>query len=84
MVSATFFAPSFGVFFAPRTLAFRAPTVVAVLRIAEEEIVRGAEGAVCEDSDSEPMRGLFGRAVPLLLETGLRKGEAVRLITGGV
>lgn len=84
MVSATFFAPSFCVFFAPRTLAFRAPTVVAVLRMAEEEIVRGAEGAVCDDSDSEPIRGLLGRAVPLLLVPGFRNGEAVRLITGGV
>lgn len=84
MVSATFLAPSFCVFLAPSTLAFRAPTVMAVLRMAEEGIVRGAEGAGCEGSASDPTRGLFGRAVPLVSVPGLRNGEAVRLITGGV
>lgn len=52
--------------------------------MAEEEIVRGAAGAVCEGSDSDPTRGDFGRAAPLLLAPGLRNGDAVRLTTGGV
>ena len=52
--------------------------------MAEEGIVRGAEGAGCEGSASDPTRGLFGRAVPLVSVPGLRNGEAVRLITGGV
>ena len=47
-------------------------------------MVRDAEGPVCEDSDSEPIRGDFGRAVPLPFAPGLRKGDAVRLSTGGV
>ena len=37
-----------------------------------------------EDSVSEPASGDFGLGAPLPLTPGLRKGDAVRLITGGV
>jgi hypothetical protein len=74
----TFFAPSF-VFFAPKMLVFRAPApAAAVFLIAVEGTARGAEVG----PDSEPLRGDFGRPVPL--EPAVRKGEAVRLPTGGV
>ena len=41
------------------------------------------EGAF-EESLSEPPSGDFDRAIPLPLAVGLRKGEAVRLMIGGV
>ena len=53
----------------------------AVFRIAEEEMVR-VVGGVGEDSFS--IRGDFGLATPLPFVPGLRNGDAVRLITGGV
>ncbi len=68
---------------APSMFAFRGADVAAVLRIAEEEVVRVACGAA-PLSLSVPTSGDFGRAVPLLLPPGLRNGEAVRLMTGGV
>ena len=37
-----------------------------------------------DDSLSEPGSGDFDLGAPLLLAPGLRKGDAVRLITGGV
>lgn len=37
-----------------------------------------------DDSLSDPRSGDFDLGTPLLLAPGLRKGEAVRLITGGV
>ena len=75
----SFFAPSFCVFFAPRTFAFRGPPEVAVLRTAECVIVRDAVGAA---SVSVFDRGVFARAVPFPFAAALRKGEAVRLMTG--
>ena len=77
-----FFAPSFCVFFAPSTLAFRGPPVVAVLRIADEEIVRDAPGAA--ESVSVFEMGVLGRAELLPFAPAVRKGEAVLLMTGGV
>lgn len=76
----TFFAPSFCVFFAPSTLAFRGAPVVVLLRIAEDEIVRDAVGGASADSLS--IRGVFGLPFPFTF--GFKKGEAVRLMTGGV
>lgn len=52
-----------------------------VFRIAEEEMVRVVGGA---GEDSLSIRGDFGLAIPLPLVPGLRNGEDVRLITGGV
>ncbi len=52
-----------------------------VLRIADEEMVRVVGGA---DEDSLSTRGDFGLDGPLPLVPGLRKGDPVRLITGGV
>lgn len=72
----SFFAPSFCVFFAPNTFAFRGPP--AILRAAEL-IVRDAAGA---DSVSVFDRGVFARAAPFPFAPVLRKGEAVRLMTG--
>lgn len=74
----SFFAPSFCVFFAPNTFAFRGPPAAAVLRAAEL-IVRDAAGA---DSVSVFDRGVFARAAPFPFAPALRKGEAVRLMTG--
>ena len=61
--------------------AFRGPPVPAVLRITLDGAA--LEGAL-EESLSEPCSGDFDREVPLPLAVGLRKGDAVRLITGGV
>jgi hypothetical protein len=55
-----------------------------VLRIAEEGIAREAAGFACDESLSEPARGDFGLVAPFPLVPGLRKGDAVRLTTGGV
>lgn len=57
----------------------RAPAAEeVVLRIAVDEVVRdvGAEGAGVA-TESEPLRGDFGRAVPFPLAPGARKGDAV-------
>lgn len=51
------------------------------LRIAAEGTAR--DGAA-EESSSEPWSGDFDLGVPLPLAVGLRKGDAVRLMTGGV
>jgi hypothetical protein len=61
-------------------LGFRAAAVVAVFLIAVEETVRGADVGAGE---FEALSGDFGR-VPFPLLPALRKGEAVRLTTGGV
>lgn len=52
-----------------------------VFRIAEEDMVR-VVGGVGEDSLST--RGDFGLVTPLPFVLGLRNGDEVRLITGGV
>ena len=52
-----------------------------VLRIAADGTAR--DGAKV-DSLSEPGSGDFDLGAPLVPEPGLRKGDAVRLITGGV
>jgi hypothetical protein len=61
-------------------LGFRAPAVMAVFLIAVEETARGAEVGAAE---SDAFSGDFGRE-PLPLVPAERKGEAVRLTTGGV
>ena len=73
------FAPSFCGFFVPKTFALRGAAPV-VLRIAAEEIARDV--VVCDELASEFVSGDFG--LPLPLVSGFRKGEAVRLIMGGV
>ena len=85
--SPTFFAPSFCVFLAPRTLALRGAPVAVALRIVDEEMVRdGWEAGVSavEDSLSTRGEGDFGLDKPLPLVPGLRNGDPVRLMTGGV
>lgn len=52
-----------------------------VLRIAEEDVVRELGGA---SEDSLATRGDLGLAGLFPLVPGLRNGDAVRLITGGV
>lgn len=52
-----------------------------VLRITADGTAR--DGAK-DDSLSEPRSGDFDLGAPLLLAPGFRKGDAVRLITGGV
>ena len=80
-----FLTPSFWFFFAPRTLAFLAPPVVAVFLRAEDVVVREAAGpAPAERSFSAPFIGDLERESAPELAPGLRNGDAVRLITGGV
>lgn len=82
-----FFAPSFCVFLAPRTEAFRGPApVMALLRMAAEDVVRVAAGGAEVDA-AAPTSGDCVRVIPLplLLAVPLfRKGEGVRPTTGGV
>ena len=83
MSPVTFFAPSF-VFLAPRTFAFRGPVlvVVAFLRAAED-VVRLAAGAALPASGEVDLAIPFPLPLPLAL-LAFKKGDAVRLTTGGV
>ena len=54
---------------------------MAVLRMADDEVVRDAVGA---ESLSVPLKGVFARAEPFPLTPAFKKGEAVLLMTGGV
>lgn len=61
--------------------AFRGAPVVVLLRMTAEGTAR--DGA-SEDSFSEPCSGDLDLTAPLPFALGLRNGEAVRLMTGGV
>lgn len=52
--------------------------------MAEDDIARDATGATWEESLSDPGRGDLGLDVTFPFVPGLRNGDAVRLITGGV
>lgn len=75
----SFFAPNFCVFFAPRTFAFRGPAVVAVLRKAAEEVVRG--DVVSDPARGDDVRAILAPDVPL---PAPRNGDGVRPTIGGV
>lgn len=75
-----FFAPSL-VFFTPKMLAFRGAPEAADLRMTADGTA--LEGAL-DESLSEPWSGDFDRVGPLPFALGFRKGDAVRLMTGGV
>lgn len=81
MVSAppTFLAPSLGVFLAPKTLPFFAVAVDEVFRTAVPDLIAVGAGEVLSLSLSD--RGDFDRE-PLV--PAFRKGDPVRLTTGGV
>jgi hypothetical protein len=79
--AATFLAPSLGAFLAPRTLPFFAELAVDVFRVTF--VGRIAVGAGEAAFSSEADRGDFERD-PFALGPAFRKGELVRLTTGGV
>lgn len=76
---ATFFAPSLGAFLAPRTLPFLEPEAVEVFRVTELGRIAVGAGEAAFSSDAD--RGDFDRDP---FAPAFRKGDPVRLTTGGV
>lgn len=75
----TFFAPSLGAFLAPSTLPFLAAPAAEVFRVAV--VARIAVGAGDVGFSSEADKGDFDREP---FAPAFRKGDPVRLTTGGV
>jgi hypothetical protein len=75
-----FLAPSFGTFLAPSTLPFFAALDVVVFRAVALALIAAGAGDI---SFSEAERGDLERE-PFPFAPAFRKGDAVRLTTGGV